>query len=486
VWFIFSLIVLIILTIVVIALLNRFFRKATRERALIRTGAGGQRVALDGGFLAVPFLHRVEDINMHTMRLEVERTGDKSLMTEDRLRVDTTMEFYLRVEPNDDGVATAAQAIGSNALNPDDLQHLFEGRFVDAMQNVLTRLDQTSFTSLDENNAFNAVGMRRLAEVIASNRKQRAEIEADADMSVRQTHLQGLKRKLDIEREQQQAEISQSLQIEQLKAETDAQKRQAQQQAEQIAEQSRIARDRETRASEITRDQQLRELEVQALLAAETAKLDSQIALSRKRAEEVAANANEELARKQIIEAQEAVQLEREKLAAQRELEISAVRVRNENQTNEERVASEVKSMLDRAQADSKAAELRALATRSELQAEADGKSAIINAENDINDRVLQMKVQMHKIDTLPELAKRMMKPMEKIDSIRINQVSGLGQQSGADAGKVPMNNAVDSVLNLALQLPAMQKLGESIGLNLDMGNTATTADDDSNPPTDS
>jgi uncharacterized membrane protein YqiK len=507
VWFFASLIVLLIAAAIVIALLNRFYRKATRERALIRTGAGGKRVVLDGGFVAVPFLHRVEDINMRTMRLEVDRSGEQSLMTEDRLRVDTTMEFYLRVVPTDDGVSTAAQAIGSRALNPDDLQHLFEGRFVDAMQNVvaqttmdalhenraafvdavqdkladrlqqnglmlesasLTRLDQASFSSLDENNAFNAVGLRRLAEVIASNRKQRAEIEADADVSVRQTQLAGIKRRLEIEREQQQAEITQGLHIEQLKADTEAQRQQSRQLSEQLAEQSRIQRERETRASEIQRDRELREMEVAALLAAESAKIDSQIELTRKRAEEIAANSAEELARREIIVAQETVQLERERLAAERELEISSVRVRSENQTNEDRVASEVKTMLEKVQAESKAAELRSVAIRNEKQAEADGKVAVIKAENEISERIAQMKLQMHKVDKLPELARQMMKPVEKIDSIRINQVSGLNAPSGGNSG--PVNGAVDGVLNMALQLPAMQKLGESIGVNLDVG----------------
>ncbi len=510
-WFAIVVFTLVVLA-VAIALLNRFYRKATREQALIRTGAGGKQVVLDGGFLALPFLHRVEGINMRTMRLEVERSGERSLMTEDRLRVDVAMEFYLRVQPDDDGVATAAQAIGARALNPDDLQQLFEGRFVDAMQNVvartgmdalhenravfvdevsrvlserlslnglmlesasLTRMDQASFKSLDENNAFNAVGMRRLAEVIASNRKQRAEIEADADVSVRQTELTGLKRKLDIEREQQEAQIGQALRVEQLKAESDSQQQQARQQAEQVAEQSRIERERETRASEILRDRTLREMEVHALLAAETAKIDSQIELSRKRAEEVKATAEEELARRSVVEAQEVVQLEREKLAAERELEISAVRVRSENQSSEERAASEVRNMLERVQAESRAAELRAIAIRSEMQAEADGKAAIISAENEISDRVLQMKVDMHKIDKLPKLARQMVKPAEKIDSIRINQISGLGATGGDGGGGSngsPMNNAVDGVLNMALQLPAMQKLGQSIGLNLELG----------------
>ena len=44
------------------------------------------------------------------------------------------------------------------------------------------------------------------------------------------------------------------------------------------------------------------------------------------------------------------------------------------------------------------------------------------------------------------------------------------------------MNNAVDGVLNLAFQLPAMQKLGESLGVNLELGNEVSSKSDSANP----
>lgn len=512
-WFV-ALVVAIVAIAILVAFLNRFYRKATRERALIRTGAGGKSVVLDGGFLSLPFLHKVDEINMRTMRLDVRRTGEKSLMTEDRLRLDIEMDIYVRVEPSIDGVATAAQALGARALTPEELKNLFEGRFVDAVQSVvaartmdwlhehrgefvrqvaeilapslaqnglklesasLTRLDQAPLSSLDENNAFNAVGMRKLAEIIASNKKKRAEIEADADVSVRQTQLSGLKRKLEIEREQSQAQIEQTLLVEKLKASSAADTETARQASQQASEQARIQRELEVKLSEIERDRELREREVQALLSAETTKIESQIALSKKRSAEMAAQAETELARKKVVAAQESVQAEKEKLAAERERETALIRVQQEVQTSDERTRGEVKTLLDRVQAEARASDMRAGARRAELTAEADGKAAIIAAENKLSPDVIRMKLDMHKIDTLPELAERMNKPLEKIDSIRINHVSGLGMgQPGTGAagsgGGGAMGSAVDGVLNLALQLPAMQKLGESIGVNLDLG----------------
>ncbi len=45
------LVILVVVIILAIVLLNRFYRKASREVALIRTGLGGQRIITDGGFM---------------------------------------------------------------------------------------------------------------------------------------------------------------------------------------------------------------------------------------------------------------------------------------------------------------------------------------------------------------------------------------------------------------------------------------------------
>lgn len=512
-----TIVIVVVALAILIAFMQRFYRKATRETALIRTGFGGQKVVMDGGFIALPFLHRVEEINMRAMPLEVTRTGAKSLMTEDRLRLDVEMEFNARVLPTPAGVATAAQAIGSRSLRPEGLHELLDGRLVGAMQAVvatktmdalhenrgafvsevrallsenleenglklesasLTRFDQASLAALDENNAFNAVGMRKLAEIISANKKQRATIEADADVSVRQTQLETLKRKLEIEREQQEAEISQRQTVEEARATSDAAQESARQHAQQEAVRARIEAERKTRLAEIQRDLKLRQEEAEALLAAETTKIDSQIALSRKRAEEFDAEAETELRRTGIIAAQEQVQKEKEKLAAQREAATALLRAQRDSAVSDERTKSDVKSLLDKVQAEAKATTLKAEAHRNELKAEAEGKAALVEAENAASDMVLRTKLEQHRIDTMPAIIEQMVKPAEKIESIRINQVNGLGASGtgsgnggGEDSGPVsPFNQAVDGVLNMAVQLPAMQKLGKQLGVNLDVG----------------
>ena len=69
------------------------------------------------------------------------------------------------------------------------------------------------------------------------------------------------------------------------------------------------------------------------------------------------------------------------------------------------------------------------------------------------------------------------MKPVEKIDSIRINQIAGIGREGGSSGDGSPFNQALESILGMSVQLPMMKKLGDEIGLDFDAQLAGRTAD---------
>ena len=514
-WFI-ALIVVIIVAAIVIAFLNKFYQKATPEVALLRTGFGGRRIVIDGGCLTLPFLNKVTEINMKTLRLEVDRAGNDSLITEDRLRVDLKVEYYLRVRATDEGIAVAAQTLGGKTFRPGELYEMIGGKLVDALQAVvaertldalherraefvgalesavredlsvngldletvsLIRLDQTSFDALNENNAFNAVGMRRLAEVIAQNKKQRAQIEAEADVAVRQSHLDANKRKLVIEQEQEEAQIEQQLAIEKSKAAQVAEIAEKRSEAEMRSEEARIAKEREVRSAEISRDRELRALELQSALNVDIADRDNQIAIATKASEVSAAEAKAELARAEAVAAAERVQTEKERAIAERARDVALIRAKEAAEVENTRLETDTSTIREQARAEADALLARASAKRDDLVAEADGRAAMVSAENALSEPVIRMKTEMHKIDALPGIVEQMVKPAEKIEGIRINHISGLGGVggTGGDGEKPMVNQAIDGLMSMALQLPALQRLGKEIGINLENGITGVT-----------
>ena len=512
-WLVFVVLVIIVVVLAIV-FLNRFYKKATREVALVRTGAGGQRVVLDGGCLALPFLHKVSEVNMKTTRLEIRREGERSMITADRLRVDAGAEFYVRVKSTAEGVATAAQALAGKSFRATELAETLEGKLVDALLSVsarytmdglqdnrgqyaaevtaaleenlaqnglvlesvsITRLDQTPFHALDENNAFNALGMRRLAEIIATNQKERAVIEADAEVSVRQSKLEATKRRLVIEQEEEEAQITQQQTIETRRALSQAEIAEQQATAEERREQARISREREVRTAEIGRDRTLRKLDLEAGLATDLAKHDKEIQLAAKRIEEARAQSAAEEARAEEVAAQEKVATARENAVAEREKQLALVRAAEQAEVDDTRVRSETGTILSMAQAEAEAATIRARASKDELLAKAEGQSALIEAENTQSAELIRLKLDLAKLDTLPDVVGKMMKPAEKIDSIRINHITGFGGSGGGGGGGEPgdkavVNQVVDGILSMALQLPAVKKLGEEVGINIGDG----------------
>jgi uncharacterized membrane protein YqiK len=514
--------VAIVVIAIAVMFLNRFYRKSTREIALVRTGFGGQRILISGGCLALPFLHKVEEINMRTLRIEVRRTSEKSVITEDRLRVDVELEFYVRVMPAVEGIATAAQALGAKSFTPDGMRNLLEGRFIDAVQAVaarhtmdglhehraefvssisellrdnlkqngilldsvsLTRLDQSAFSAFDENNAFNAVGLRKLAEIIAVNRKKRAEIEADADVSVRQTQLEATKQRLLLTQQEEEAQISQSLEIEKMRAASDAETAKAREGAMIASEDARIERERQTRALELAKQSEVRKIELESQLAVELKKADNAIRLAAKHVEEAKSQAQAELARTEVVLAEEHVQTERDRAVADRSHEIALKRVNEHGAVEQAKAESDADVLLRRIRAESEAVRTKAEAERLRLLAQSEGERAVIDAENSRSEALIRMKLEQYRLDRLPEIVSQMMKPAEKIDSIRIHQINGFSGAPGSapangDAGqKTPINQVMDSILGMALQLPALRSIGDSIGLDFASTiNSPTTA----------
>ena len=510
--------ILLVVLAVLIAVFNAYFQKSGRGFALLRTGFGKQRVVLDGGCLSLPFLHSTERIATNGIALQIYCKDDRVLMTGDHIPVELVMEFVLRVQPDVEGVQRAAQMVGAMNLNADDLLTLFQGRLIDAMQAeishytltdihhnranlatavhqrlndsveavgmllasvALIRLDQGLLSELDDNNALHVQGMRQVADIVSENRKQRAAIEADAEAAIRATTLAQTLDRVEFERQQQEAEIQLSETVDKLKAESEARTVAITEQEARRGAEARLQREQGVREAEIERDLALRQREIASLKEAEAAKIDCHIALSQKRAAEIKADATLEISRGEVIRAEEKVQTEKERLSAQRKLEQATLRTQEQCDVETISSRSAAANLIEKAAAEAKVAELQAQATTVRMNADVDGRSAIIAAENAMDEKIIGMKLEQQKISVLPEVAEKLSKPLEKIESIRINHLGGAGLfgtgQGGNDHPTSPITEAMQSILAMSVQLPALKKLGEEIGLDMD-ANLATRA----------
>lgn len=499
-----SLLAWIILLVIVLAALvvlaAVFYVRATNEVSLVKTGVGGRKVIADGGTIALPYFHEISRVNMQTIRMSVHCGGEASLITQDRLRVDVGAEVYVSVKPEAEAISRASQTLGKRLFQPEQLKGLLDGMVIDALRseaakmtlddlhenrsafvaNVqaaladplsryglemdsvsLIALDQTPFAALDENNAFNAVGMRKLAEVIAKSRKERAEIESNSEVSVSKATMEAEKRKLEIALEQRRAEIAQAQEVETLLA-------------AQLAEVARTkaASERAKAHARIEMEQAIQAEEIASQQALDMADRERLIQIAAKSQQESKAQAEADLARSEAVKAAEALHTAKALAEAERRKALALMQAEEEAEAASARAriaaASDKATAADRraAQAEETAAFKLAEAARTEAAL------ARIEAENARSDAIIAMELEKARLQAMPGIVAEMVKPAEKITGISINQIGGLGNDAGG-ADKAPVSQAIDAILGMAVQLPALQKIGDAVGVNIDDGLSA-------------
>ena len=253
-----AVIILIALAIAIIVyLLHWLYRRSSKEIAFVRTGMGGEQVVISGGAFVLPIIHNITSVGMKTLCIEVQRNGNKSFITKNRMRAEVTAEFYVRVAPTTDAVSIAAQTLGNRTLEPDSLKELVQGRFVDGLGVVaakmsldeiqenrsdyikkvathveeaikhtgleletvsLTSLNQAPVSVFDPSNTFDAEGLTQITEFTQSRKKKRNDIEKDTEVSIRNKNLQSIKQTLEIEKEEEFSKYQQKREIEQQRA----------------------------------------------------------------------------------------------------------------------------------------------------------------------------------------------------------------------------------------------------------------------------
>ena len=301
---------------VVVYLLYWLYQRSSKEVSFVRTGLGGEKVVLSGGALVLPIVHNVTLVGMKTLRLEVRRSGSAAFITKDRMRVEVVADFYLRVRPDRESVAAAAQSLGGRTMDAEALKELVQGRFVDALgsvaarmamdemqeergkyvnavkelvENVLTHngleMEAVSLTGLDQadigvfnpSNAFDAEGLTLLTEQIETRKKRRNDIEQDTLIQIRNKNLETEKLSLQIDKESHYARLSQEQEIS---------VRRARQRAEIATD--RAARTQEAEQAEIHAEEEvekariLKEKAVEAEAALREARLTEEIEERRK------------------------------------------------------------------------------------------------------------------------------------------------------------------------------------------------------------
>jgi uncharacterized membrane protein YqiK len=478
---------------------------------------------MDGGALVFPVFHETIPVNMNTLKLEVTRSDKDSLFTKDRMRVDVVVAFFVRVLPSVEGIANAAQTLGHRTLDPAALSQLVEDKFVDALraaavsmtmqelmdkrqdfiqgvQNAvredllknglelesvsLTRIDQTGRQFFDANNAFDAEGLTRLTEQTQRRNRERNEIERDTAVAISKKNFEATQQQLEIDRNKRFAELTQSQEVAAREAEQSATVAKVRADKEREAEQAKIAAQQQIREAEVGRDQLVRQRQAEAEREVSISQIEQQratqvaeqtkaISVAQKSEEQSHAEAKASAARADAVKAAQVVITTEQVAAAERAKEVALVLASQE--AEQRAIGVKVQADAARQAAESQAEAIRTLAkaNRENYEVEAAGKQVINQAVNTLSSAQIDLQVKLALIQALPKIIEESVRPMEKIDSIRIMQVDGLNSGSGSAAvadgagnGTNLAEQAVGAALRYRAYAPVLDKLLKEVGLS--------------------
>ncbi len=505
---------IILLSLLIIGLiLTRLYRRATKDVALIRTGFGGEKVVLNGGIMVIPVLHELMQVRLTTVKLEVSRLNKDALITQDKLRVDVVGLFHIKVKPDAQSIAAAAQTLGDSVNSPDAVKSLLDGKLVSALRSVsatmtmehlhanradfiqkvqealmtdldmngfqlesvsITHFDQTAFEHFNENNAFDAEGLTVLTRTIEERKKIRNDIVATNRVEIEQRNLDANNQSLAIAQEAEQARLSQEQTLAARRAEQataiataeaeqtrlaeiariNAEQAQtvAQTEADKIIQTATIARDGAVQTATIERDRNI-----------ELARITTAVQTAQKSEEESTATAAANEARALAVKAEESVATAKATEIANRNKNVAVIAAT-------QRAEEEAVQITVAASAEKEAAEARAAALRTEATAEADaekaraagrsaaftvdaaGQTAINEATNVLNTEQTALLLRKAMLDALPGIIAAASKPMEQIDKISIIDARGLHGEAGTADGGAGTGNLADSAVAAAMK----------------------------------
>lgn len=238
---------------------TRVYAITPNNEAFVRTGGvfvKNKTVILNGGCIVLPGFHELTRVPLREISIDVERTGKLAVRTQDYLRADMRVTFYVCINAREEDVLTAAARLSqNNKITPDDIKNALEKRADDAIraaaknknlaevdsdklgfaQEVLNLVQQDlskvgltlnniaiseiqESDTYDTNNFFDVQGVRLRTETIQRSIQQKREVELSTQVTIEQKELDAQKRSLQIQQERESAKLEQSLQIETTKA----------------------------------------------------------------------------------------------------------------------------------------------------------------------------------------------------------------------------------------------------------------------------
>lgn len=527
------------------------YKITPNNEAFVRTGGvfiKQKRVFLNGGCVVIPGFHEITRVPLREISIDVERTGNLAVRTQDYLRANMRVTFYVCVSANQQDVLTVAARLSKEGIiSATDIKEALEKRaddairaaakkkslaeidsdklgFADEVLNLIQQdlkkigltLNNIAISEIeesdtyDENNFFDAQGVRLRTETIQKSIQQKREVELKTKVLIEQRELDAEKQSLRIKKEKEEANLDQKLEVESMTAQREREIQESKDQElakiernkllqtkaveeEKILQQLSVQQSQidasisleernkqlkiaqalqkqESEVAEINRQKMVESSQLKAKIEIAAAERESKIAqqeaaiaILEKEKQRLAADAERAQAEAAVITAQEIEQAERaQRLSAiEAEKEAQKQRISEQNVVEIDVFRRRRQAEIARQAAELEAESIRTLAqaNRDRALAEAEGEKALIEARNALSDAKLSAQLISEIWPTLaphvPEIVKALTPQPGILGDTRIYSFPGANGNNGngmGDLNKLLMSTSGLSLVNALME----------------------------------
>lgn len=291
------------------------------NEAFVRTGglfSKKKSVILNGGCVVLPGFHELTRVPLREIFIDVERTGDLAVRTQDYLRASMRVTFYVCINSDEQDISMAAARLSKQGkISENDIKEALEKRADDAIRAAAKRKslaeidsDKLGFAdevlnliqqdlkkvgltlnniaiseieesdTYDENNFFDAQGVKLRTETIQRAIQQKREVELTTQVTIEQQELEANKQILSIAKQKEEAnlnqqkeisslQLTQNQEIEALKAQRSREIQEAQDKEAAKMELNKILQDKSVEEENINQKLSIKQRQIEADIALE-------------------------------------------------------------------------------------------------------------------------------------------------------------------------------------------------------------------------
>ncbi len=554
---------------------TRVYVITPNNEAFVRTGgvfAKGKTVILNGGCIVLPGFHELTRVPLRELSIDVERTDKLAVRTKDYLRANMRVTFFVCINASQQDVLTAAARLSQQGkITAIDIKNALEKRADDAIraaaktkslaeidsdklgfaQEVLNLIEpdlkKVGLTlnniaiseveesdTYDENNFFDAQGVRLRTETIQRSIQQKREVELTTQITMQQKELDTEKEARKLAQDNESDKLTRQLEIEAERAQREREIEESRARELASIQRNKILQDRSVEEEEIRRKlalqqsqidadidlddrntrlkiaqtQKQQEVETAEILrqqAIESARLQAQIeiaegerlariaqedtiiAITNKKRDSLLADAQRAQAEEAVLSASQMEQAEREQrlalIHAEQEAQQRNISERNVIEIDAFRRKRQAEIAQEAAQTEAESIRILAQAGRDRDLAEAEGIQAKLAAQNTISNATLTAQL----IESIwPELVKRLPETLQALapqpgvlGDARIYTFAGGNNGSANGMGDINKLLFSTSGLEILTTLLDEKRLGSLINQvgSLLQGNSAENSD---------